>query len=189
MVRQATAARIGRVAADSPADRSGLRAGDIVLKVDGREVYDGNDLLREVAFRGPGHETTLRIWRPGSGRLRTVTVRLAKRPLYDDSRLVTTADRYPIWRGFRVDWPTGRHRFMSSVFLETYERAVAVSEIMPESVAVEAGLQPGELIAKVGGQSVETPSEFYAAIDGLDGEVVSLTTVSGRVLDMPPSGE
>lgn len=189
VVRQATAARIGRVAADSPADRSGLRAGDVVLRVDGRPVYDGNDLLREVAFLGPGHEATLRIWRPGSGRLRTVMVRLAKRPLYDDSRLVTSVDRYPAWRGLRVDWPTGRHRFMPSVFLETYERAVAASEILPESIAEEAGLQPGELIAKVGGKAVETPSEFYAAVDGLDGEVVSLTTVGGRVLDMPPSGK
>jgi serine protease Do len=53
---------------------------------------------------------------------------------------------------------------------------VLVSSVDPDSLAAEKGLQPGDVIVKVGSKSVKTPEEYRAALDGLslEGGVVLL---------------
>lgn len=71
-------AEIGQVVDDSPADRAGLRSGDVVIEADGEKV-DSGDALREVVSRHrPGDELELRV-RRGDG-TQTITVELGTRP-------------------------------------------------------------------------------------------------------------
>lgn len=55
------------------ADRGGLRAGDIVLSVNGRDVNEPNELQTRIALLRPGDTVNLRVWREG----RDVTLRFA----------------------------------------------------------------------------------------------------------------
>lgn len=56
------------------ADKGGLRLGDIILKVDGMEVNESNELQARVAIRRPGEVVRLEIWR--DGRVRPVSITL-----------------------------------------------------------------------------------------------------------------
>ncbi len=47
----------------SPAHRSGLRAGDIILEVNGRRVTAPSDLQRAIGLAGPGSRARLKLWR------------------------------------------------------------------------------------------------------------------------------
>lgn len=56
---------VSSVDEDSPAARAGLRAGDVIVKLDGRKVADASDLGQAVARMEPGVEATLTVQRDG----------------------------------------------------------------------------------------------------------------------------
>ena len=58
---------------DSPAERAGLRPGDVVTRVDERDVTNVQELLDAIAGSGPNAAVSLEVWR-GSERLRTSAV-------------------------------------------------------------------------------------------------------------------
>ena len=67
---------------DSPAERAGLRPGDVVTRVGGRAVETVQDLLDAVAGSGPNQPILLEVWR-GSERLIAQTV-TGRRPAKED---------------------------------------------------------------------------------------------------------
>ncbi|MDE7065250.1 MAG: PDZ domain-containing protein, partial [Desulfovibrionaceae bacterium] len=70
-------ALIGSVMPGEPADKGGVKAGDVITAVDGRNVEDSGALLRAIAEKKPGAKTALTVWRNGASR--TVTVELGER--------------------------------------------------------------------------------------------------------------
>jgi serine protease Do len=56
---------VSTVEADGPAAKAGLKAGDVIVKVDGKAVRDGHDLRSAVAPLDPGKEATLGVQRDG----------------------------------------------------------------------------------------------------------------------------
>lgn len=73
------------VVEDGPADRAGLKAGDVILEVDGEEVSSTRALIRRVQARKAGDEVALKIERDGE--TRDVTVKLGERPAMGGMRL------------------------------------------------------------------------------------------------------
>jgi hypothetical protein len=71
-------AKVGVVATGSPADKAGLKSGDIIAVVDGVEVEASADFERIVAAKPPGADIRLRVM--SNGRARRVTATLAERP-------------------------------------------------------------------------------------------------------------
>ncbi|MCL2875264.1 MAG: DegQ family serine endoprotease [Betaproteobacteria bacterium] len=61
-------ALVAQVEPGSSAARAGLKPGDIVLKVDGKEVNETNELPRLIGDRRPGSKIKLEVWRDGKGR-------------------------------------------------------------------------------------------------------------------------
>ena len=66
------------VAANSPAERAGLRAYDVIVDVDGRAVASNEELIREISTRRPGSTSRLQLVR--DGRAQAIPVQLAERP-------------------------------------------------------------------------------------------------------------
>jgi serine protease Do len=176
---QASAAVATQVAVDSPAFQAGLRNGDMILAIDDRTIYDDADLMRVIGLRGPDSMVNLRIRRANGSENTTLTVRLGKWPVYDDSTIVCTARRHPPWCGMEVDYPTARRRFLSSDLLEAYRRAVVVIAVAADSSAAQKGMQAGDYVQRVNGVAVQTPGEFHAAVADATGPV-TLTLWDGQ---------
>jgi serine protease Do len=181
---QPTAPRANRVASGSPADRGGVRPQDLIVQVDGETMFTSADLVRAVGLLGPETEVELSLFRPRERAFATVRVQLGKWPVYDDTRIVSTRERHPPWRGLHVDYPTGRRRYLPSSFLSEYVRAVVITHVQPESPAAKAGLKPGQFIQKVQRQPVETPAEFHDAVRDRTG-IVRVTLRDGTEVDIP----
>lgn len=62
-VPQGSGILVSAVQMDSPAAHAGLRAGDIIVALDGEEVADGRDALNRIAARAPGTRVRMRVWR------------------------------------------------------------------------------------------------------------------------------
>ena len=72
-------ALIAGVMRGSPADRGGVRPGDVLLEVDGKKVKDASGMLQLIAALVPGQQATLKVYR--SGGEREVVVNVGKRPI------------------------------------------------------------------------------------------------------------
>jgi serine protease Do len=74
------------VTVGSPGERAGLRPYDLITGIDGKRVANNNEIIREVARRGPGTIARLQVTR--NGRDQVLSVRLGERP----SRQIGTPD-------------------------------------------------------------------------------------------------
>lgn len=73
-LKQADGALVNNVEKDGPAAKAGIESGDIILKVDGRDVHSSNDLPRIITAIRPGTKVTLTVWRKGAAKDLAVTV-------------------------------------------------------------------------------------------------------------------
>jgi serine protease Do len=73
-LKQANGALVNGVESNGPAAKAGIESGDIILKVDGRDVHSSNDLPRIITAIRPGTKITLTVWRKGASRDIPVTV-------------------------------------------------------------------------------------------------------------------
>jgi serine protease Do len=69
-----TGALVNSVEKGGPADKGGVEADDVILKVDGRDVRSSTELPRIITMVKPGTKVTLGIWRKGAQRELVVTV-------------------------------------------------------------------------------------------------------------------
>ncbi|MBU6436986.1 MAG: DegQ family serine endoprotease [Betaproteobacteria bacterium] len=71
---KAQGALVTQVERDSPADKAGIEAGDVILKFDGKTVERASDLPRAVGNTKPGSKATVEVWRKGKARDLSVVV-------------------------------------------------------------------------------------------------------------------
>ena len=167
---------VSRIEEGSPAAKTGLRTGDVILSVNGKTVRDARDLSRQIAFMGPGTTATLQVWREGASRDLPVTIgRLA-----GDQRAGVEAERTD-----RSD--TGPDKLGLSLapapsVVGPDGRGVAIVGVEPNSPAAEKGLKAGDVIADVAGRAVETPADVRRAIEDSrkDGKRVVLFRLETR---------
>ena len=73
-LKQPNGALVNGVEKDGPSAKAGIETGDIILKVDGREVRSSNELPRIITAIRPGTKITLTVWRKGAQKDIAVTV-------------------------------------------------------------------------------------------------------------------
>jgi Do/DeqQ family serine protease len=145
-----------------PAERAGVKAGDIFTEFQGQRVEDSSRLRNLVAQAPPGSTVRFKVWRDGAERELTAT--LAEM----DSKAVAAGAR-------GVPGPTGSALSGVSVESLTSEtarrlnlppgaRGVVVTDVAPDSGAADAGLQRGDVIEEVNRQPVTSPGEFEAGM-------------------------
>src|SRR5712692_8526541 len=145
---------------NEPAARAGLKPGDIIAKVDGRQIETPAGLSRSVAGLNPGTKVELEIVR--NNERRTVTVDLGERK---EEAVVTAIPSPPpqpeIRLGLNVQDLTPE---LADKFKIKDQHGVLVSKVEPGSVAQEQGLREGDFIKEVNRQAVTSAEEFKSAV-------------------------
>jgi serine protease Do len=172
----ARGAAITDVTGDSPAEKAGLKPGDVVIGVDGRDVEDNNDLSRYIASKAPGTTVQLRVVRDGQER--TVGVTLGTFPEQgDDAEAEREEDREELGMTLRNLTPDVAERLE----MPRGARGVVVTDVEAGENAEDAGLQRGDVIVSVNGVEVGTVDEFRREIDKARAdEVARLRVRRGR---------
>lgn len=177
-------ALVQSVVPGGPADKAGIRAEDIIRKVDGTPVEKSQDLVDRVAARKPGDSMRLEILR--EGRSTDVTVKLSQRP--DAKDLVAGREggegeeegepepegSSPSANlGLRVEPLTPRTR--SEFRVPDEVRGVVLRDVETGSEAFEKGIRPGGVVIAVNDRPVETVADWRRQIGEVKpGRVVKL---------------
>ncbi|HYF08492.1 MAG TPA: DegQ family serine endoprotease [Acetobacteraceae bacterium] len=155
---QAQGALIRGVEPGSPAARAGLRAGDVVVALDGRPVEDPRELAGVVAQARPGREVALTVLRDGQRREQTVALGEFPRP-----REVAGGGG----RGGPVPVPTAGElglTFLPRGGKPGQGEGAVIARVEPGSIAEQRGLQPGDVVLRVGDREVTTPQDVTEAV-------------------------
>jgi serine protease Do len=160
--------QIQQVAPDSPAAKAGLKQGDVITKVDGKEVPDVTDFLRNIGARKPGQQVSLGV-RRGKEEL-TLKATLGKRPaeeaagggtpLTGPSQLKELG-RPSAFLGVQVQELTPE---LGKKLGVKGDHGAVVEEVVPNSPAAKAGLQRDDVIISANGKAVKTTADLRAAV-------------------------
>jgi serine protease Do len=165
-IKESKGVVVSDVLKDSPAEKAGLQAGDIILKINDEDVESVGQLRNTVSMVAPGTEVELLIYR--NGREKTVTVGIGE---LTDTIARAGASELPSKLGLTVQDLTEETRRYYG--LQPGE-GVVVSNVIPQSRAFEAGIRPGTIIISVNQQKVGSIYEF--------GEALKASVENGKVL-------
>ena len=156
-LKSESGALVAETQKNSPAAVAGVKAGDVIVSVDGEKVADPHDLARRIAELGPKKTATLAIIRNGAPM--TIDVTLGTMPADKTAAAETHGAQ-------------GSDEGSSLAKLGlTLRRApdgqdgVVVTDVDPDSSAAEKGLKQGDVILEVAGKSVSRPSDVAQAMD------------------------
>ncbi len=166
-------ALIADVVPDSPAEKAGLKRGDVITKFDGKDVEDSVKLSAAVRQRMAGDKIQLEVIRGGRTMNFSVTLTEVDSPVADAS----TTEKM----GFSVAVLTPELR--KELNLSERDRGLAVTEIEPKSPAARSGLRRGDIILQADRQDVSTPGELFKIIgNSKRNKVPLLVQRGGRTL-------
>jgi serine protease Do len=156
-------ALISEVTPNSPAERAGLKAGDVVTKLDDRSVPDSRALQLMIGEMSPGRNVRLTVMRDGTEQQRSVT--LAEQP-GERSETATTergTSSDPALDGVSLEPVTPEFSRQYGIARNT--KGIAVRRVDPTSAAAQAGLEQGDVILEVNRQPVETVNQLNRYIN------------------------
>lgn len=160
-------ALVSEVIKDGPAEKAGMKAGDIVMEFDGKKINEMNDLPRIVASMPVGRKVPVRILRDGKQEEISVTIERLKD---DDGEGPATAA--PDRLGMNVAELSGE---LAAKLGVTETKGVVVTEVKPGGLADEAGISTGDIIREVNGEKIASIAEYNKRVERLKkGELVRL---------------
>jgi len=152
-------ALVNAVVPGGPADKAGLRSGDVITGVGNQPIREGHDLLRTVLRQGVGERVNLEVRR--GGKTKRIAVVTGERPSEDAARASEQSVEDDGMLGLALEELTARLR--ARVGYEG-EGRVFVRAVKPGSDADRAGLRPGDIILQADRQAVRTIEDVRTAL-------------------------
>ena len=163
-------ALIAHVEKDTPAEKAGLKAGDVILEYDGKPIAESNELPRYVAVTPIDKKVRLVIHREGKKQDVIVVVGRLKD---GESPVATVSGSNSEKLGITVQELT--KELAARFGIKESRNGIIISEVKPGSSAEEAGVATGSVVIEMNGQRPEKVDAFEAFVAKIKkGDVVRL---------------
>ncbi len=177
-----TGVLISEVVPGSPADKAGIKAGDMIVAFNGAKIQDSNQFRGLVAQAAPGSTVTVTVLH--DGHQTDLRVTLAERPAEPGGQAAPpqeSPESRPSSRlGLTVQTLTPD--IAQQLGYKRNETGVVISQVAPGGAADEAGLEAGDVIKEVDRRRVPTAEEFEREMRSFkSGDVVALLVMRGGV--------
>ena len=175
-LKKAQGALVSAVEPKSPADKAGIKTGDIILAVDGRAIENSVDLPRAIGESRPGTAVTLKIWRQGE--TQELRASLGEAPAEKMARAAGESKATSGKLGLAVRPLTDEERKQMEA-----EGGLLVEQ--SEGPAARAGIQAGDVILALNNQPVKSVDQLRRLVDRSRGSVALLIQREGNKLYVP----
>jgi len=152
---------VNSVDPNGPAQRAGIKTGDVITKVNGTQVDNANALRNQIAGTAPGSETAITVLR--DGKEQQVTARLAELSASKDSSTpASESTEHHSRLGINVAPLTAEQG--AQLGLRRNAEGLVVTDLDSSGPAASAGLKVDDVILEVNHQPVKSASQLQAAI-------------------------
>jgi len=163
----AAGAMVSGLTPGGPAEKAGLKSGDVILKFDGHDIGKMSQLPRRVADAEIGKKVMLVIWR--DGKEKSVVAELGELEKAEETGMITKPDGGKAeMKPKTVDVAGLGLVTLTDGLRDAYKvgkdvNGVLVATVAKNSDAAEKGLMPGDVIVEAGGVLARTPDDVIAA--------------------------
>jgi S1-C subfamily serine protease len=138
---------------ESPAQRAGLREGDVLLTMGNRKIAGFDDYLSASKSAAAGEPLEMQIWR--GGRTLTVSIKTSEFPIERADQLAWSL------LGIKVEELTPQNRRDFRIMVR---EGVVISEVKGGAYLARIGARPGDVIRQINDTSIATREEFLKAL-------------------------
>jgi serine protease Do len=158
---------VQQVQPGGPAEKAGLKAGDIILTIDGRTIKDGDDMVNEIAIRRPGSSVRLGYLRDGKQADTTVSIGDRDKVFADVGE--QQAEANPDEKGDPGEVKLGVvvREISPATAAKLNTPGVVIESVRSGSYADLQGLEPGLVVVRINKQPTRTKEEFNAVASKL----------------------
>jgi len=167
-------ALIGTVEKGSPAEKAGLKSGDVIRKIDGVAMNDSTDVTSRIGNSAPGTKNAMEVWRDGKPVGVTATV-----GTFDDDKIAKADDE-------KVD--KGKLGVAVRPLTPEEKKEVGHDGLVVQNAtgpAARAGIQAGDVIVGAGTAKIATVDELKKLVDGAGKSIALLIERGGRQIYVP----
>ena len=151
-------ALVANVSKDGPADKAGVKVGDVIVEFDGKEVKESGDLPIIVARTSVDKKVRMKVLRDK----KEVVLNVAVGELKDEEVVASVPEKGEL--GLTVQRLTPQ--MAESLGLDKTE-GVVVTAVEPGSVADEAGIRRGDVIMEVDRKGIRNLDDYKKAVAGI----------------------
>ncbi len=155
-LKEKKGALVSQIFKGGPADKAGLKQGDVIVEFDGKEIADFNDLPRIVASTPVGRTVSITIFRQG----KIIPLHVAVAEMEEPTEIAKAPSKKPL--GMTVQDITPEIARALELEVAT---GVVVAGVEPESPAAKADIRKGDVIQEVNRKPVKDVQEFDQAIE------------------------
>lgn len=149
-----TGVLVSDVFKDDPADKAGIRVGDIITEINGKNIKDSHDLLLTIAALRVGDKAGIKLWRDGKEMSVSVTVSERK-----DKPEFVLSKKSGSHFGINVREIT---KELAAQLGISQDAGVIVTDVEEGSPAENVGIQPRDIILQVNRVKITTVKQFTA---------------------------
>jgi serine protease Do len=167
-------ALVGTIEKGSPAEKAGIKTGDVIRKIDGVAMNDSTDVTSRIGNAAPGTKIAIEVWRDGKPDTVNATV-----GTFDEEKVAKADDG-------KQD--KGRLGLALRPLTPDEKKEVGHDGLVVENAtgpAAKAGIQPGDLVVGVGTTKVTTLDELKKHVDKAGKSIALLIERDGRQIFVP----
>ncbi|MCJ2164609.1 MULTISPECIES: Do family serine endopeptidase [unclassified Pseudodesulfovibrio] len=155
-------ALVASVGKDAPADKGGVKQGDVILEVNGQKVEDNNDLLKKIAGLAPGDKVRLGLW--SNGKVVTKTVTLGQRTEKAMAVMAPNSeDKGQAATVLGMALKPINDREAKALGLDKTQGLLVVN-VDPNTAAGEEGIRQGDVVLQANQKDVNSVSDLESVI-------------------------
>lgn len=175
---------VDNVYPNSPADRGGLEPGDVILSIDGEDIFDTQGLKYFIGLGQVGGETILDVQKGDDRRI--LTIELERAP-EDPPRDMTVLEGDHLFENIEV--ANLSPAFSTEIGVNVFEKGVIILEI-PRSSPVRRlnVLRPGDIFDSIDGEDIRTVDELEDILDDAGSDVSFAVRRLGRRIQCQARG-
>ncbi|MGZ3591743.1 MAG: PDZ domain-containing protein, partial [Thermodesulfobacteriota bacterium] len=157
-LKEKEGALISQVYGGSPAEKAGLKLGDVVVEVDGVKIKNSQDVVREVLKKKVDQKVSFVVLR--EGKRVEISVTTAQMPEKIGERGPAKPGKE--WFGLRVSNVTPD---VAKQLGLTKTEGVVIVGVQPNSTAQNSGLKPGDIILEINHQKIANEEDYRTAME------------------------